>query len=145
MRGNFSLTNLTRASVRGIPFLKIKEKILGKKYELSVALVGSAEMRVAMKYKKPRRKIGVPTKASGDKVSNVLAFPLSKHSGEILLCPAARKPYSLEYLFIHGCLHLKGMRHGGTMDRMEQRLCAEVSLSLHAKDRNRNRRRLVSR
>jgi ssRNA-specific RNase YbeY (16S rRNA maturation enzyme) len=57
-----------------------------------------------------------------DKVSNVLAFPLSKTSGEILICPAAARPYTLDYLFIHGCLHLKGMDHGGRMNSAEQDL-----------------------
>ena len=145
MRGNLSLLNKTRANTRGIPFLKIKEKVLGKKYVLSVALLGSIEMRRAMRYKKPRQ-VGITTRASKkDKVSNVLAFPLSKHSGEILLCPAASKPYSLTYLFIHGCLHLKGLSHGGTMESAERRLLEDLPSFTHAKNSNRNRRRLVSR
>jgi ssRNA-specific RNase YbeY (16S rRNA maturation enzyme) len=55
-------------------------------------------------------------------VSNVLSFPLSPTSGEILICKAAAKPFSVEFLFIHGLLHLKGLKHGATMEREEDRL-----------------------
>ncbi len=134
MRDSLAVINKTRHSVGGIPFLKIKEKVLGKKYELSVALIKASEMR----------KVTLRTKKK-DKVSNVLAFPLSKSSGEILLCPQSSKPYSLTYLFIHGCLHLKGLRHGGTMESTERRLLKTLPSFTHAKNSNRNRRRLVSR
>jgi len=68
-------------------------------------------MRKAMKYKRVRTK----------KTSNVLAFPLSKTSGEILICKKAAKPFTPEYLFIHGLYHLKGYKHGATMERIERR------------------------
>jgi probable rRNA maturation factor len=144
MAGNFSLVNKTGHPVRGIPFSKIKDDILGAKYELSVALLTPAAARKVTKSAK-----GV------DKASNVLAFPLSNHSGEILLCPATARAQAsaygmtpkkfLIYLFIHGCLHLKGMRHGGTMERTEHRLLARVSSFTHAKNSNRNRHRHLSR
>lgn len=144
MRDSFSLVNKTRASVRGIPFLKIKEEVLGASYELSVGLISPTSARLITKKTKQK-----------DKASNVLAFPLTKHSGEILLCPATARAEApsyamtpkifLTYLFIHGCLHLKGMQHGGTMDRTERRLLAHVSSFTHAKNSNRNRRRHLSR
>ena len=90
---------------------KIKDAVLGKRYDLSVAFLSSAEMR----------KITVRTKKI-NKVSNVLAFPLSKTSGEILICKTTTKPYSVEFLFIHGLLHLKGQKHSATMEREEDRL-----------------------
>ena len=80
MSPEFSLANNTRASVRGIPFLKIKEKILGRGYELSVALVPPIQARAITKRTKHK-----------DKASNVLAFPLGKRSGEVILCPATAK------------------------------------------------------
>ena len=93
------------------PFGKIKEDILGKRYDLSLAfLLPAAMRRVTLRTKKK------------NKVSNVLAFPLSKRSGEILICKQAAKPFTPEYLFIHGCLHLKGLKHGATMEREEDRL-----------------------
>ena len=114
---------------QGVAFETIKTSVLGKKYDLSVALISPTQMRRVMKYK-PRRKVGAPTKASGKKnlVSNVLSFPLSKNSGEILICEAAAKPYTPDYLFIHGLLHLKGLRHGATMEKAEQKLLSRFNL-----------------
>lgn len=94
---------------------------MGKRYELSLAFLTSAQMRKAMVYKKK------PTA----KTSNVLAFPLSKTSGEILICKAAAKPYTVEYLFIHGLLHLKGLKHGATMEREERRVLKTFGLRAH--------------
>ncbi len=76
-------------------------------------------MRQAMRYKKD------PAVAT----SNVLAFPLSKTSGEILICKSAAKPFTVEFLFIHGALHLKGLKHGATMEREENRLLKRFKLS----------------
>lgn len=90
---------------------KIKNAVLGRKYDLSVAFLNLAQMR----------KITLRTKKK-NKVSNVLSFPLSKTSGEILICKAAAKPFSIEFLFIHGLLHLKGLKHSATMEREEDRL-----------------------
>ncbi|MSR70526.1 hypothetical protein EXS62_00595 [Candidatus Kaiserbacteria bacterium] len=84
-----------------------------------MAFLSVPQMRKAMKYKK----------VSTVKVSNVLAFPLSKTSGEILICKAAAKPYSVGFLFIHATLHLKGLRHGATMEREEDRLLKRFGFS----------------
>ena len=83
--------------------------------------VSPAAMRRAMKYKKKPEK----------KVSNVLAFPLSKKSGEILICKEATAPYTVAYLFIHGCLHLRGMRHGATMERIERHYLKRFGFRAH--------------
>lgn len=111
MSRHFSLTNKTRGATPRVPFKKIKDAILGDAYDLSLALVPPAEMRA----------ITLRTKHK-DKVSNVLAFPLSKTSGEVLICPSAAKPYTVPYLFIHGVLHLKGLKHSDTMEDTEQKL-----------------------
>ena len=92
-------------------FKKIKDFVLGKRYDLSVAFLSAAEMRRVTRRTKHKNKL-----------SNVLAFPLSAASGEILICRAAAKPFTVEYLFIHGLLHLKGLRHGVTMERRENQL-----------------------
>jgi ssRNA-specific RNase YbeY (16S rRNA maturation enzyme) len=76
------------------------------------------QMRKAMKYKRVRTK----------KISNVLAFPLSKTSGEILICKKAAPPFSIGYLFIHGLYHLKGLKHGATMERVERRTLKQFGL-----------------
>jgi ssRNA-specific RNase YbeY (16S rRNA maturation enzyme) len=100
-------------------FPEIKNAVLGKSYDLSFAFVGPTKMREAMRYKKD------PSVAT----SNVLAFPLSKTSGEILICKSAAKPYTVEFLFIHGLLHLKGLKHSATMEREEDRLLKRFRLS----------------
>ncbi len=145
---NFSLLNATRGATPRIPFARIAATVLGPSYELSVALLPPSEMRKLTVYKKPRRlrsKVGVPkptlrsalrtenvgAKASGNTASNVLAFPLGFRHGEVILCPAQARAQAAEYgyaprdflayLFIHGLLHLKGRRHGATMESEEQR------------------------
>jgi rRNA maturation RNase YbeY len=99
---------------------KLKDEILGSKYELSVAVVSPAKSReFNMKFR------------GKDRPTNVLAFPLSKNSGEILLCKEVIKREAknfdrtaeefFNFLVIHGMLHLKGMRHGAIMDKAEKR------------------------
>ncbi len=105
----------TRVPLR---YKKIKEHVLGKRYDLSLAFISPSAMRKAMKYKK------TPAK----KTSNVLAFPLSYTSGEVLICKQAAKPYSVAFLFIHACLHLKGLKHSATMEREERRVLTRFGL-----------------
>lgn len=126
-------------------FEKIKQSVLGKKYDLSVAFLSPTEMRkVDKKYPHPINpdvSVGVPTKASGNKASNVLAFPLSDTSGEILLCrDTAEKQAPLyhmskrtfvTYLFIHGLLHLRGFDHSVTMEDEERRIMKKFGLRTH--------------
>lgn len=100
----------------------MKKKILGTSYKLSVVFVPQAESR---KINKSYRNKDYPT--------DILAFPLSKKEGEIVIClPIAKKKAKefgktesdyLHFLFIHGLLHLKGMRHGSTMEAKEQAFC----------------------
>lgn len=104
-------------------FKKIQAHILGPKYDLSVVFLSDKEMRRAMKYRYE--------KIAGKKTSNVLSFPYSKQSGEILICKAAAKPYTPEYLFIHACLHLKGKKHSDTMEREENRILKKFGLRAH--------------
>ena len=102
-----------------VPFLAIKEKILGKDYYLSISFV---EEKVAQTINKEHRK--------KDYVPNTLSFSLSNTSGEIIMClPAIKKEYkkfgmSLEkyliFLTLHSMLHLKGYQHGSTMEDKEQ-------------------------
>jgi hypothetical protein len=89
---SFSLVNKTRrTSVRRLPFKKIKEPCSGKNYDLSVALVGPKESReITLRSKKK------------NKVSNVLAFPLSKNSGEIILCPQEAGKDARLYVYPRG-------------------------------------------
>lgn len=112
--------SLTRRSPPGLPFRKAARDLLPA-WELSLVFV---DARFARRInQKTRGKTYVP---------NVLAFPLGKKSGEIFICsdvvkkeaPAyhlSERDYAL-FLFIHALLHLKGMRHGTTMERTERTL-----------------------
>ena|SRR3989344_5550708 len=101
-------------------YRKLAQEILGKKYSLSVAFIGEKKSR---EINKRYRRKNAPT--------NVLAFPLEKNTGEILLCKKVIKKDAkksgvayqefLEYLVIHGMLHLKGMRHGSIMEKLERK------------------------
>lgn len=126
MHTTVSITNTTNGNVPRLPFVRIKEAILGKKYELSIAFVKSSESR---KYNVTYRQ--------KDKATNVLSFPLSKNSGEIIIDPAVAKKEApnfdmtqkkfLCFLVIHGMLHLKGLDHGSTMDKEEQKFLKKFS------------------
>ncbi|MDB5266475.1 MAG: hypothetical protein JWN89_290 [Parcubacteria group bacterium] len=108
----FSIKNTTRTSprsLRGIPFEEIKNAILGKSYELSLVFCGDAlSHRLNLTYRQK------------DKPTNVLSFPLTKDSGEIFIHLKLAKN-EVGFLFVHGLLHLKGMEHGATMEKAEQK------------------------
>ncbi len=118
---NFSITYLSKKSrLPRLPFLAMKEKILGKSYELSVVVATPA---LSKKLNRERRGKNKPT--------NILSFELAKDSGEIVLelgCIRRDAPkFSMKYgefvrfLFIHGLLHLKGHAHGSTMEKQEKK------------------------
>ena len=108
-------------------FKLIKNKILGKDYDLSWAFISPTKIQ---KLNKIYRNINKPT--------DILSFPLSKTEGEIYLCKSeARKEagnFDREYenfllfLFIHGCVHLKGYDHGSTMENEERKLCKKLKV-----------------
>ncbi|KKU50443.1 MAG: putative rRNA maturation factor [Parcubacteria group bacterium GW2011_GWA1_47_10] len=101
-------------------FARMKNDILGKNYSLSIAYVTPAKSRELNK--KYRKK---------DKATNVLAFPLRKDMGELVLCPGVIKKEAknfgrtfeqfLGFLVIHGMLHLKGGQHSSKMGREEEK------------------------
>jgi len=104
--------------LKKLPIEKIKSDILGKHYELSFAFIDPTRSKfLNNKY----RKI--------NKTTDILSFPLSKDFGEILICRDVAKikaskfrmtfPNYLLFLVIHGCLHLKGLKHGVKMERYE--------------------------
>ena len=117
---NLSITNTLKSKLPGLPFLKMKDVVLGKNYELSVVFASDAETR----------KLNCIYRGK-NKPANVLAFPLSKNRGEVFLCPAEIKKYSGDFgrrgdkltgfFLIHALVHLKGHRHGSTMEKTEAR------------------------
>ncbi len=117
-----SIIRETKGELPSLPFAYMKDTILGKKYELSVAFIGE----------KKSHEINFKLRGK-DKPTNILSFPLSKNSGEILISLSTakkdaknfdKKPADfLGFLFIHGLLHLKGMQHGSTMEKAEKKFC----------------------
>jgi rRNA maturation RNase YbeY len=112
--------------IQRVPFLDIKNKILGTDYELSIAFIPAKEARA----------LNINHRAK-EYTPNTLSFSLSKKSGEIILClPAIRLQYRswdmpiekyVTFLVIHSMLHLKGYAHSGTMERKEKQLLALFS------------------
>lgn len=118
--GNTSILRKTKGKLPSLPFVRVKEEILGKTYELSVAFVDLQTMKsVSKEYK-------------GDHThTNVLSFPLDTNEGEIIMnlqtIRTNAKKFDMTYLehllflFIHGCLHLKGYDHGVKMESLEDK------------------------
>ena|SRR3989338_2453716 len=118
---SFGIRKTIRGPLPPLPFGKIARAILGARYELSLVICGdSLSARMNKKY---RRKNYSP---------NVLSFPLNKLEGEIFLNVHKAKREAREFnvtpkerlalLFVHGCFHLKGYRHGRKMEREEKRI-----------------------
>ncbi|OHA91192.1 MAG: rRNA maturation RNase YbeY [Candidatus Zambryskibacteria bacterium RIFCSPHIGHO2_01_FULL_49_18] len=106
----FSISNKTRKKIPRATFEKIKDGILGKRYELSLVFCGnSLSRKLNLKFR------------GKDKPANILSFPLSKNSGEIFINLSKLGEFSPLHLFIHGLLHLKGMPHGARMNRVEKK------------------------
>jgi probable rRNA maturation factor len=111
--------NLNIISEKGklpnLPFLKIKNDILGKDFELSIVYTSKEKnLELNKKYR------------SKDYVPNILTFPLSENEGEIYISRGVAytqyKEFDMPYekylilLIVHGCLHLKGLLHDTKKD-----------------------------
>lgn len=104
-------------------FDKIKNKVLGESYELSLTFIGKQRMRTLNR-----------THREKDYTTDILSFPLDdlkekSQMGEILinLDKANQKSKDFDrtpknyliFLFIHGLFHLKGHDHGDKMEKKE--------------------------
>ena len=107
-----------------VPFRAMAERILPKGYQLSLCLCGDTlSRRLNRTYRKKQY------------APNVLSFPIAANEGEIFLnvhkaAQEARKfgiPVRdrTALLFVHGCFHLLGLKHGATMERRERQILKE--------------------
>lgn len=114
--------NLTVIRKKGelpkLPFLAMKEKIVGKKY---IATIIFCTPKESQERNNTYRDKNYPT--------NILSFPLDDSEGEIYISLSTvrrdAKKFNMSYikflhlLVIHGLLHLKGLDHGSTMEELE--------------------------
>lgn len=118
---NLDINTETKGKLPSLPFVDLKKEILGDEYELSISFVTPKKMAtLSQTYK------GDPTHM------NILSFPLSENSGEIVMNMAQIKKEApdfdrsaekhLKYLVIHGMLHLAHFVHGSKMESEEKRL-----------------------
>ncbi|HEX8591236.1 MAG TPA: rRNA maturation RNase YbeY [Candidatus Paceibacterota bacterium] len=118
------IRNFTRSPLPRLPFADAVKELLPT-WNISLVLAGETRaqsLNVALRGK--------------DYVPNVLSYAVGNKSGEVILCPAVSKREAQEfghterehllYLFIHGLLHLKGLRHGATMEDKERELTARM-------------------
>lgn len=127
MEDTFSVRNTTQTKAPSLPYKEIKEKVLGKTYDLSLAFIGRTRSQNLNKQLRGK-----------DKPANVLSFELSEESGEVTLCLETIKKEApkfdhtfkkhVGYLFIHGLFHLKGMDHGSRMESEERRIMKAFNL-----------------
>lgn len=121
MNERVSIKKMVRGRLPSLPFVYIKEAVLGKRYTLSIVFIGDEKSR---QFNREYRKKNT--------AANVLSFSLSSNEGEIFINPKRARldarAFGMSYrkftlhLLIHAMLHLKGMRHGSRMERMERKL-----------------------
>jgi probable rRNA maturation factor len=123
-----TVTNCTQTKTpKKLPLIKAASLILGENYDLSLVIVGSSKIKNLNKQYRQK-----------ETAANILSFPLSKTAGEIFINKDKIKPESKKfnltpdkyftYLFIHGCLHLKGMTHSSKMEEKEQAIMSVLGL-----------------
>jgi len=118
--GFCTILNNTKGKLPSLPFVSIKNRILGENYELGISFLSPTKQKqINFKYR------------NINKTTNILSFPLSENSGEITFDPIKIKkdailfemsyPQFLKFLLIHGCLHLKGFEHSSIMEKEEKK------------------------
>ena len=118
--GFCTIKNNTKGKLPRLPFVSMKNKILGEDYEFGLTILTS----------KKQKEINFKHRGK-NQTTNILSFPLSPTSGEITMdpikvhhdAPLFDMSYSkfFKYLVIHGMLHLKGFEHSSTMEKEEKK------------------------
>ncbi len=123
-----SYTTTKAPKIDGVFLHNIKNEILGKSYDLNIYFVGEKMIKsVNQKYRKK------------DYVTDILSFPfLDDNFGEIYICLKkveqkaklfnTTKESYLNYLFVHGMIHLLGLDHGEPMDKLEKKYTKKLNI-----------------
>jgi probable rRNA maturation factor len=124
----FNIISTVKNYPEAYPYEKIKETVVGKKYQLSLVFVGSQKATTLNQQSRGK-----------DYTPNVLSYPLTDETGEIFICPTIAKKEAhkfnlsyegyVAYLFIHGLLHLKGYDHGDKMEKLEHKYVNVFNIS----------------
>jgi probable rRNA maturation factor len=118
MSTTFNLSNETKEKIPHVEFEAIKNEVLGKKYSLSLVITDSARIKeLNVSYRNKHES------------TDILSFPLSETEGEIYISPEDTRREAVNFdrsyenffafIFIHGCVHLKGHDHGAIMENIE--------------------------
>ncbi len=123
----FSIAQTTRERIPKLPFLALKELTLGKKFYCSLAFVGDKRARTLNRIYRNK-----------DYTPNTLSFTLDDMNGEVFINlkeakkQSRKREESFEYfvalLFVHSCLHLKGMEHSDIMDETMERILKRAGI-----------------
>lgn len=123
----FSLHTTLKGKLPRLPFSRIKEKVVGKNFAVSLVFVGPTKGRTLNRAYRGKNYI-----------PNVLSFPLSPSSGEVFIvlekALAEARHYNMKpndflmYLFIHALFHLKGYSHGSKMEREEGKILSQLGV-----------------
>lgn len=121
MRISISSTVKSAPKINGALFTSMKNKVLGKNFDLSLAFIGTKRMR---RLNREHRK--------KDYATDILSFNIDKNIGEIVInpdkarqkAPLFERTYDnyLKFIFIHGLLHLKGLDHSSRMESEEEKI-----------------------
>jgi probable rRNA maturation factor len=121
-----SISKTIHSKAPKVPFTLIADAILPSDYDLSLVLIADT---LGKKLNQEHKGRNYPT--------NILSFPLSPDAGEIFINvrrtqrEAHKFNHSttkhITYLFIHGCLHLCGYKHGDKMELLEQKYLKKFS------------------
>lgn len=118
MQEKISILKTTKGTIPHVPFVLYKNKILGKKYDLSIVFVGEKKIHALNRIYR-----------SKDMPTDILSFSMDKNSGEIFICQKIAKKKAEEFersyanfipfLLIHAMMHLQGFDHGNAMEKEE--------------------------
>ncbi len=121
MQVSISTTLKSTPKINGVLFTNMKNKVLGKNFNLSLVFVG--KKKIQNLNKKYRKK---------DYATDILSFNVDKSVGEIVInpdkarqkAPLFERTYEnyLKFIFIHGLFHLKGYEHSSRMESEEEKI-----------------------
>ena len=123
----FSIAQTTKEHIPNLPYAKLKELALGKRFNCSLTFIGAKRaQRLNQLYREK------------DYVPNTLSFPLDEENGEVFINlkeakkQCGKREESFEYyvalLFVHSCLHLKGMEHSDIMDEIMEGILKKAGI-----------------